>query len=243
MEEVYPKKSDVLDDPAGDAKFIESLITPAVDYDSPKIRFIKNSGVVPEGAIKISKECYVLYDEKGKLLCCGIATAHDIEFVYEQAYVRYRDQQTLDELEDGDVIHFTNLGNANKKYTGITYQSYTDRSFDLYDPHNVVLRASHIDVLFSYPCWKDHVTFRINADDKIKGFTRYELMKKVMQRYHLLLYLHMNYDAELGKVDSEHSSGWFSPLLWLDDYTDNGLDCLEYHKNERVWEFVCIDYH
>lgn len=56
-----------------------------------------------------------------------------------------------------------------------------DKTYKLQDPDTIVHPYSYVNIHYDTPNWKEHVTFRIQADDEIKGFTRHELMKKIIR--------------------------------------------------------------
>lgn len=236
-----------------DSAFTRSILTPAPDnYENDVIRFIRTSGVVPENAIEISHGCISSYDENGKMIQSGIANAGAIEFVYKQQYERFRNKRTRDSLKDGDAIYFSDKNapppeedessEEGELVNGLHYKAFMAKTFDLERPDDIVLESSFIDIFYSNPCWKERVTFTIWADDPMKGFTRKELAIKAMQRFHLLYYLCDNYNMEEGKIDPERSTCSFSPVLYLNEYTDNGLYSLCYQIEEKRWEFITIDY-
>lgn len=225
--------------------FIRSVITPTEEnYETDVIRFIKESGVVPEETISIKNGGVTSYDENGKLIQWSIGNASDIEFIYKQQYERFRNKSTLDSLKDGDTIFFNDNNSPQEEgepVNGLSYKSFVNKTFDLENPDDIVLNASYINLFLSYPCWKDHVTFRINANDPFKGFSRKELAVKAMERFHLLYYLCTHYNINEGKIDPGSPSYMFTPVLYLDEYIDNGLHSLTYQKKENRWEFTTIE--
>ncbi|ARF11289.1 hypothetical protein Klosneuvirus_1_146 [Klosneuvirus KNV1] len=237
-----------------DANFIRSIMTPASeDYESDLIKFIKQSGVIPEGSIKRTDNWISSYDENGKLEGSGIANAGSIELTYKLKYINCRDKKTIELLEDKQIISFidesvpsitpTENDSSDDEDSGIRYKAYMDKTYKLQDPDIIVHPCSYVNIHYDTPNWKEHATFRIPADDEIKGFTRHELMKKALERFHMLYYIFSNYNIDDGKVNPEKPSCLFHPLLFINDYTDNGLRCLEYNKEKNYWVFECMEEH
>lgn len=231
-----------------DSSFVRSLITPAPeDYETELIKFIKQSGVIPEGLIRRTGNSIASYDENGKLEHCGIANAGSVEFTYRSKYLRCRDKKTKESLKDNDVIEFTKgeldktveNDSSDDEDSGITYKAFMEKTYKLKDPDRLVLPCNYIRINYNYPCWREPVTFTIVADDEINGFTRVELMKKCLQRYHLLYYLSTNYNVDEGKI-SDKPSGLFSGMF--NSYTTNGIKSLRYSKERNYWIFECIEY-
>lgn len=229
-----------------DAAFIRSIVTPAPeDYETDLIKFIKQSGIIPEGQIKKEGDWISSYDDNGKLEHSGIANAGAIELKYKLKYVKCRDKKTIEALNDKQEILFldetnnipNNDDSSDNEYTGITYKSFMDKTYKLQDPDTIVLPCSYINIHFDHPCWQEHVTFRIPAEDEIKGFTRHEIMKRALERFHLIYYIFRNYNVEEGKMNSENPSCLFHPVLWSDEYTTNGLHSLIYNKKHDYWTF------
>lgn len=238
-----------------DSSFIRSIITPVPeDYTTDLIKFIKNSGVIPEGCIKISRGSISTYDEDGRFESCGILSVAQIEFAYKSKYIEFRDKKTMASLGNLSSIKFEDNVNpvvtppsddssGDEDTSGIYYKSFINKTYELKDPDDIILKCSYITIHFNHPCCEEHVTFHIKADDEMLGFTRLELLKKAMDRYHLLYYLFLNYSTEEGKICPGKSSYLFAPLISRSDYTDNGLSHLVYDKSKKYWIFSCINEH
>ena len=228
-----------------DASFLRSILTPAPsNYESDFVKFAKASGVIPDGVIKVEGGLASAYNEDGTLSSCGIASADGIDFHYKYQYVKYHDKSVTGGLKNGDKISFIDDSDesSDEDSGGIRYQSFISKIYKLNDPDTVVLPCSYIDIHFNSPCWRDNVTFKIHAEDEMIGFTRLELMKAALERFHLLYYLFKNYNAEEGRINLNSSSCWFSPVLRVDEYSENGLKSLIYNKEKGYWIFECIEY-
>lgn len=240
-----------------DSSFLKSIVTPAKEeYESDLLKFIKDSEIIPEGCIKISKKGISVYKTNGELESWAIASPATIEFTYKYKYIELRDKKTLESIKDNFSIVFDDAvksvvnvhdGSSEEDDSddaggdGITYKSFMEKTYELEDPEDLVLPCSYILIHYNNPCWKESVTFHIPADDEMLGFKRLELMKKSMERFHLLYYLFINYNVEEGKINPDRSSYLFHPLISRDEYTDNGLRCLTYNKEKDYWIFKCID--
>ena len=230
-----------------DAPFLRAILTPvSLNYESDLVKFVEESGVIPDGIIELNNGGITVYNEDGTLSSSGIASASSIDFHYKYQYLRYRDKNTIGKLKDKDKIPFADDAKSSDKSDdeskGIRYQSFIENNYKLNDPDKIIFPCSYIDIHFNSPCWKDHVTFRINAEDEMLGFRRLELMKRALERYHLLYYLFKNYNIEEGKINPENPSYLFSPVLYSNEYTDNGLKSLIYNKELNYWVFECIEY-
>jgi hypothetical protein len=230
-----------------DSAFVRSLITPAPeDCDSELVTFIKLSNVIPDGVIKRIGSSIEVYAQNGELEHCGIASPDNIEFSYKTKYIELRDKQTISLLNNNADIQFNDLNMSttdsdsdDEHSSGVNYTAFIKNTYKLEDPDTLVLPCSYIDIRYNYPCWKDPVTFTVRADDEIKGFTRLELMKKAMERYHLIYYLSVNYNFGKRIVDGR-PSGLFSP--GFRDYETNGVQSLVYDEKRKYWIFSCMEY-
>jgi len=260
-------------------------------YESEEMKFIKQSGLVPEDEIKFENG-YMHFKDGG----FSIDDPWSRDFNYRMKYIKNRNEKTKESLQDKQYINFDHIdydsdleddewggiNDANEDKYGYPYQDFLDKKeVSFKNPDEIVLAQSYMELHFNSPTYRDHVTFTLHADDEIKGFTRKELAHKCMQYYHLQFYLCQNYDMNKGcftinkaanQVYNKHSelnehleaqhaaSGYnmdwmnqeppkdfklpeplFRPVLFYDEYTDNGLCDLEYNKQKEYWIFNCIN--
>jgi len=136
----------------------------------------------------------------------------------ENAYINPRDSQTDNTMVDNQKI-----------IIDVSLNDYLDGKMQL-DNQIIVYPHSYITLLFDYPSM-EHVTFKVSADNKMKGFTKQELATKVMERFKLLYYIYKNYKTESGKT-------LFQPVLNEYEYRDNGIYKLKYNKVSKIWKVV-----
>jgi len=175
------------------------------------------------------------------------------EFDKRYNYIKNRDKDTIDSLEDEQEITFVNESDPeqlatheyyDKEYTGISYDKFMNKTYKLQDPDTIVLPCSYINLYFDNPNWDEHITFKIKADDELKGFTRHEIMKKALDRFHLLYYIYKNYSVDDRKINPENSSHLFGAALHGDnEYEANGLHFIIYNTKYNYWRFECMVNH
>lgn len=178
--------------------------------------------------------------------------------------VNKKDQETLDALQDNDTIEFVLLPNGKTiddfrkndidehdiETYALLYKRFIDNNMkidglNLFGDTDIVLKSSKCDLVINAPAHDYGTVFRLRADDDMIGFTRKELALKVMQRYHLMWYLCQNYNLETGKITDnpeERKEIIFRATMYDSYWWNNGLICLQYHKNANQWEFICYDY-
>jgi hypothetical protein len=126
--------------------------------------------------------------------------------------------------------------------------------------NEIILKSSYANILFDSPIYRSSVVFTLHANDEIAGFTMKELSLKIMQRYHLIVFLYKNYNMEEGKLvdrtgEMENipnkelftnipKSGkyCFEPVLYESELYDNGVMGLEYCKEKEQWTVLLYDY-
>lgn len=237
--------------------YFHPLLTPAPDdYETEFIRFVKKSGIIPENVIVREGDKLLIRSKDGTLTYHSKATAFDIDNLYRSEYIRRRDGMTMIGLKDKEKIKFEDTNKLKETdvlreedgyisddcENDIYYDDFMSGNYTLEGAKDIAFNHSTISVHFSYPCWDDYVTFQFNANDKIMGFSREELFKKVMQRFHMLRYLSLNYNVDIGGIDSNNPSGIFKCSLYTDDYQGNGISFLEYDEKNNVWDAICINY-
>lgn len=134
-------------------------------------------------------------------------------------------------------------------YEGIYYEDFVANNMQVQEiegGNDIVIEANYIHIFFDTPCFSDQPTFTITTDNETIGFTRKELILKVMQLFHMLYYLYKNYDMENGTIttnDISYDKKCFRPLLADYDYNDNGVVGLKYDKLYNRWNVLMINYH
>jgi hypothetical protein len=214
-------------------------------YESEQITFIKESGLMPEDEIKFEKG-YMFFKDGG----FSVDDPWQREFHYKHTYISNRDKKTKESLQDNQTIKFCNINHNSddeneddyENTHGLLYKEFLDNKIELKEPDELVLAQSYISVRFNSPVFRDHTTFTILANDEMKGFTRKELAIKCMKYFHLQYYLCQHYDMNEGCFKQDHGTGLFRPVLYYDEYTENGLSALEYYKEKDYWLFICMDY-
>jgi hypothetical protein len=193
------------------------------------------------------------------------------DFTYKLECAKKIDENTRNSLQDSVMINFILSDEPVPKFNFETYfnqktddqydESYDDDSILLYDTfiknnmsvdnlslvyeNEVVLKCSYINVFFGHPNFAEQTTFRIVASDILKGFTMKELALKVMQKYHMLVFLYKNYDMEKGTIVTEmlpFNDRCFRPCMYEGEWTDNGVSGLQYHKDVDYWEVILFNY-
>jgi len=87
------------------------------------------------------------------------------------------------------------------------------------------------------------VTFRVKADDEMRGFSERELAVKVMKYFNMMYQINLHYNMDLGKFQEEELplQKWVFDCLFEYEYYDNGVVGLEYQKDGE-WEVIFLDY-
>ena len=196
------------------------------NYESDDIKFIKSTNLIKQDEITFN-DGYIFWGEGS----VAVDTPFHRDFVYECMYINKRDELVNENLTNESVIDFDK---------GISYQNFLNNSYKLEAEDQIVLNSSYINIWFNYPNHAEKVTFTIKADDKIIGFSKKELARKIMQRYHLLYYLTKHYDIDRGVFSENNGTGMFRSIMdW--EYTKNGVGRIAYRKDLKVWEIFCID--
>ena len=241
----------VPEDEERDATFLSWLTNapPAASFDTEEIRFIKASGLIPDGVLKMDATSCSVYDDDGKLLHAGYLQDPGRE--YRQLYVKYRNRAYYAQLADKTRIIFadeaaeseSDEGNpGSKSKPGVYLDAFNSGKFRLTNADEVLIPASEMNVHFCSPNWKDHVTFRLVALDEMLGFTRKELGIRIMTRYRMLYWLCFNYNLKSGLPDNANPSHLFAPVLRESEWSHNGIAGLKYDKKHDRWEVECIEY-
>lgn len=195
---------------------------------------------------------------------CGIDDKFQIDFWYKYAYQKKRDQITIDNLKNDCIIEFTM--DTGKEVPVFNYDTFINKLYNdelsdedsecilyeefvktmtvgklVYD-NEIILKCSYINVHFKYPMRQTDVTFKMMADNEMNGFTLNELALKVMQKYHMLVFMWQNYDLKQGIINpGVHNC--FQPFMYECDWLMNGVTGLQYDKPTNTWEVLLIDYH
>jgi hypothetical protein len=210
-----------------DSVFLRSLIN-----DRELVEF-KQSGVITDSMIKRIGSLITVYTENGEV------PDHSFSHLNEK-YIELRDKHTISSLTNKNYIYFNDLNmvtaepDDSARRTGVKYSAFIKNTYKLEDSDALILPCSYIIIHYCYPCCRDPVTFTIRADDDINGFTRLELMKKAMERYHLIYYLSENYNISKGIVNNK-PSGLFSASF--NSYESGGVECLFMIKNTNIGYF------
>jgi hypothetical protein len=230
----------VAPDAARDGAFSSWLkrTVPAEEYDTEEIRFIKASGLIPEGVITLGNGCVTVRNEDGSLQYAGLCL--DPGWDWRNVYVDYRDKDYRTKLEDEAHIRFEDETTEKEEPCGLYLQAFTNGTYKLAKADEVVIPASYANIYFAEPNWEEHVMFKLVASDKMKGFTRAELAIRVMNRWRMMHWLCFNFDLTTGKPDPAKPSHIFAPVLRETEYTHNGLEGLRYNKAKDVWVVECI---
>lgn len=228
--------------------------------DSELVKKIKSYGILTEYEdIELVKKI----KSYGTLIVNDISIQGDI--FYRIAYVNKRDKMTVENLKNECVIEFrlhdgkeVNIFNydtfINKIYEEEDYDNIGD-NLVFYDnfvktmdvngliyENEIILKCSYINVWFKYPMHDRDVTFKIMADNTIDGFTMKELVLKVMQRYHMLVFMWQNYDIKQGIINPGVKN-CFQPFMYDCDWLMNGVVGLEYNKEKDIWMVMLNDIH
>ena len=227
----------------------------SVDDDSELVKKIKSFNVLDDTDLTF-KGGYIFRKSGG----FGLDDPFSRDFEYKCAYINKRDANTKKDLQDKEQIDFILIPNGltiddfenedvDKEEFILEYQKFINNSMKidglgLFQGDNIALNSSYCNVLYKYPMFQNHTVFTIQADDEITGFTKKELALKIMQRYHMLYFLSKNYDIEKGIITQNDMGrkAIFRPVMYDDQWSDNGVLCLQYHKDLDQWEFICADY-
>ncbi len=147
-----------------------------------------------------------------------------------------------------DGVENINSDDSDEENEGIKYNDFLNNNMqipEIKDKDEIVINMSYANIWFGFPCYCDSPTFKIKATDELKGFTREELALKIFRRFHMLYFLHKNYDMVKGVIDTEiiESKRCFQPLCGEYDYSDNGVYGIEYDKKNNRWEVLCVNIH
>lgn len=184
----------------------------------------------------------------------------------KQSIIDQRNKSTNATLEDGTQIDFLLLKEGEtvevddeyddrpqEQYI-LTYEKFIENNhqiegLNLADPDDIVLNLSECYILFKYPVSRQVTIYKLRAKDEMIGFTRAELALAVMQRYHLMVYLYLNYDIEKGKVVSgdelkerDSKKILYVPFMYEEDWTLNGVTGLKYCEELNQWEVLLYNY-
>ena len=67
-----------------DASFLRAILTPVpLNYESDLVKFVEESGVIPDGIIELNNGGTTVYNEDGTLSSSGIASVNSIDFHYK----------------------------------------------------------------------------------------------------------------------------------------------------------------
>ena len=120
------------------------------------------------------------------------------------------------EESDNDYLYYEQFIKNNHSIKGLNL---------LYE-NEIILKSSYINILYMYPCYTPHTTFRITADNEMEGFTFGELALKAMQFYHLLFDLYKHYDVQKGireDLAENDRDRYFRPVAYIGEWENNGL--------------------
>ena len=179
--------------------------------------------------------------------------------------IRCQNQQTKESLQHNQLIKFRHINSKepidieiekdfDSDYDenemdlgGLLYENFMQNKIDIKNPDDIVLQCSNAKIHYSYPCSPSNaVTFTIQADDEMKGFTRKELAVKAMHFFHLIYYIYQHYDTNTRNFIPDKGpgvyEGLFRPTCFPGEYENNGLRNLQYNKEKDYWEFICMEY-
>ena len=167
--------------------------------------------------------------------------------------------------EDKDISDDKSDDKSDDEMNVLLYEKFVNNGMKvdnlglLYE-NEIILKSSYANILFTYPVYRDSVVFTLTANNDVEGFTMKELVLKVMQRYHLLTFLCVNYNMAEGKIVNTEAEtdnvpmkhlftnvpksdrDCFEPTLYTSEWTDNGVVQLKYHKDKDQWEVMLYDY-
>lgn len=164
--------------------------------------------------------------------------------------VFHNNKEELSKLCNNYIIYF-NQSNAPLDETndseicdGIEYSSFVNTMElpSIIGGDDIVIKMSYINIYFDFPCVKDQPTFKITADNDELGFTRKELALKILQLFHMLYFLHKNYDMEKGIISDDITNKCFQPLIAEYDYESNSIYGIE-HNGDNIWKVLLVYIH
>jgi len=230
--------------------------------DSELVKKIKSYGILTEEDISIQGG-FIKF--KGGI---GVEMPGDRDFWYSNTYAGKRDEITVVGLQDNCILEFRLHDDCILEVPAFNYDMFINKIYnEAYDneefgrnlvfyenfiknmsvegliyENEVVLKCSYINVHFRYPMLQSDVTFKIMADNELDGFTMKELVLKVMQRYHMLVFMWQNYDIKNGIINPT-SRNCFKPLVYESDWTMNAVTGLKYNKTNNTWMVMLLDIH
>lgn len=117
---------------------------------------------------------------------------------------------------------------------------------EIYNPDEIIYPKSHMIVHFGNYIMNS-VTFTIKAAEYDKGFTRKDLIDKVMKYYHMIYNINLHYNLDEGEMYSEpllehNGKTHVGPIvnnqvfdLFFPLCPNNGICGLVYDKNKDMW--------
>lgn len=182
-----------------------------------------------------------------------------MDFSIKYKEIEQKDNQTKNQLNDKYNINFhSNCGCEFIKikddeikidnkifYPHIEYERYIkcikkDKKYcEIYKSDDIVLEISKIKLSFDYP-FNNQIIVTITADDADIGFTRYELIDKIMKYYHLLLRIEYDYDFDFLIFNEDRGSNILKSCDMFDK--EIGISGIQYDKNQDVWSVIYDNY-
>lgn len=204
-----------------------------LNYESDLIKHIKSKNILNENDIKYVDGYIVTSTNR-----CTIDTPWYRDYIYKDLYTDKKDKMVKDKLVDKQSI---DIYDDEKKC--IWYEDYKQGKYG----ESIIFEMSYIDVLYTYPNCMEYIMFRIVADDKVKGFTKHELIMKLYERYHLIYSLSKHWDMKEGIYDgnidncNNCNKGNFKCVFDY-QYYNNGIHHLEYNLKKELWVTEMLDY-
>lgn len=184
------------------------------------------------------------------------------EMIEKMREIRQNERVQLDAIKDRTCIYFQPVQNnyeiikadsdseTSQDIDGIYYAEFVKNMCipELKNANDIVIEMDYADVSFELFCFDMKPTFRIYTDNEGTGFKRNELLMKLFKIYHMMYFMHKNYDMETGSINATITNvRWenrcFKPLIGDYDYEANGIHCLEFNKQTKIWKLHPLECH